>query len=177
MLLTIRLLKQFNEFYARGELAPIGPVKVYDAHEAIEAFRYMQKGQHIGKVIVRIPESTRDLAVVPRKAAPLFRHDAMYLLVGGLGGLGRSVATWMVQNGARHLMFMSRSAGNSAKDVEFIRELGAQGCCVQVVRGSVTEYQDVVNAVHVAWKPIVGVFLMTMVLRVRVASPMLKRLC
>jgi hypothetical protein len=39
-----------------------------------------------------------------------FRDGACYLLVGDIGGLGRAIATWMVENGARHIMFISRSA-------------------------------------------------------------------
>src|SRR6185295_16308433 len=41
----------------------------------------------------------------PRRAdggAPRLRPDASYLVTGALGGLGLSVAEWMVQRGARH---------------------------------------------------------------------------
>jgi len=34
------------------------------------------------------------------------RSDASYLLVGDLGGIGRAVASWMVEKGARHLVFL-----------------------------------------------------------------------
>ncbi|OBT45611.1 Type I Iterative Polyketide synthase (PKS) [Pseudogymnoascus sp. WSF 3629] len=35
--------------------------------------------------------------------------DASYLLVGGLGGLGRAIARWMMQHGAKNIIFLSRS--------------------------------------------------------------------
>jgi NAD(P)-dependent dehydrogenase (short-subunit alcohol dehydrogenase family) len=38
-----------------------------------------------------------------------FDPNVSYLLVGGLGGLGRSIAQWMVENGAKYLIFLSRS--------------------------------------------------------------------
>ena len=126
----------------------------------------MQKGQHIGKIVVTMPEDANEVEVAPKAPCAAFRSDASYLLVGGLGGLGRSVSTWMVQNGARHLNFLSRTAGDSERDQQFIRELESQGCTVQTVKGSVTESQDVIDAVNSAVKPIAGVFLMTMVLRV-----------
>jgi hypothetical protein len=63
-------------------------------------------------------------------------------------------------------VFLSRSAGDSEKDRSFIRELEAQGCAVQTIKGTVTELADVERAVAEAVKPIAGVFLMTMVLRV-----------
>ncbi|PHH71414.1 hypothetical protein CDD80_5297 [Ophiocordyceps camponoti-rufipedis] len=40
--------------------------------------------------------------------------DATYLLAGGLGGLGRSIADLLVAGGARHLAFISRSGPSSA---------------------------------------------------------------
>ncbi|KAK1985726.1 hypothetical protein LZ30DRAFT_767884 [Colletotrichum cereale] len=41
----------------------------------------------------------------------LFRAEATYLLAGGTGGIGQSVAVWMAENGARNFVFLSRSAG------------------------------------------------------------------
>ncbi|GAB4152428.1 MAG: hypothetical protein Fur0021_17200 [Candidatus Promineifilaceae bacterium] len=38
-----------------------------------------------------------------------FRADATYLLTGGLGGLGLSLARWLVENGARRLALMGRT--------------------------------------------------------------------
>ncbi|KAI4150924.1 MAG: hypothetical protein LQ340_003808, partial [Diploschistes diacapsis] len=68
---------------------------------------------------------------LPRpNASPLFRPDASYLLVGGLGGLGRSIAHWMVSKGAKHIVFASRSglspSNTSAQHlVQSLRSLGA----------------------------------------------------
>lgn len=41
---------------------------------------------------------------------PEFRADGSYLITGGLGGLGLSLARWMVERGARHLVLASRRA-------------------------------------------------------------------
>jgi NAD(P)-dependent dehydrogenase (short-subunit alcohol dehydrogenase family) len=46
-----------------------------------------------------------------------------YLLVGGLGGLGRSIARHLVANGARHLAFISRSGCSSLESQHFLAEL------------------------------------------------------
>lgn len=40
------------------------------------------------------------------------RNDATYLVTGGLGGLGREVARWMVERGARNIVLVSRHAPN-----------------------------------------------------------------
>ncbi|KEY68502.1 hypothetical protein S7711_08355 [Stachybotrys chartarum IBT 7711] len=162
-----RILAQFNKYYESGKVKAISPMKVFHATDVIDAFRYMQKGQHIGKIVVTMPEDKSQLQITSKPESAKFRSDVSYLLVGGLGGLGRSVANWMIQNGARYLVFLSRSAGDSEKDRSFISELEAQDCAVQTIKGTVTELADVERAVAEAVRPIAGVFLMTMVLRDR----------
>ncbi|KAK6822564.1 Lovastatin diketide synthase LovF [Apiospora arundinis] len=44
--------------------------------------------------------------------------DATYVLAGGLGGLGRNIATFLVDLGARHLCFLSRSSTTASPDTE-----------------------------------------------------------
>lgn len=128
----------------------------------------MQKGQHIGKVVISFPpEETR--ALVPTQMPtkmPSFRPEAAYLLVGGMGGLGQAVGTWLVSHGARHLVFFSRSAGMKKQDCEYIKELEAQGCTVDIHKGSVAERADVQRVLRSVEKPIAGVMQVSMVLKV-----------
>lgn len=97
-----------------------------------------------------------------------FSADPAYLLVGGLGGLGKSVANWMVERGAsaRHLVFLSRSAGKTDEDKAFFAELASHGCSCQAVNGMVQDVESVRRAVKAANRPIKGVVHMAMVLRV-----------
>lgn len=88
-----------------------------------------------------------------------------YLLIGGLGGLGRSTSVWMAQRGARNFTFLSRSAGSGARDADFVTELESMGCTVQLVRGDVTNSADVTRAVKGMVAPLRGVIQMSMVLR------------
>ncbi|KAB8251287.1 KR domain-containing protein [Aspergillus flavus] len=96
-----------------------------------------------------------------------FSPDASYLLVGGLGGVGRAISTWMVENGARHLTYLSRSAGTSPADKAFIKELQELGCSVECVRGSVAIIEDVRKAITRCRMPLKGVFQMSLSLEDR----------
>lgn len=96
-----------------------------------------------------------------------FRSDCCYLLVGGLGGLGRMISTWMVENGARNIVFFSRSAKEGPETTTFFNDLRIQGCEVTAFAGSVTSLSDVDGAVKQAAKPIAGVIQMSAVMRVR----------
>ena len=95
-----------------------------------------------------------------------FRSDACYILVGGLGGLGRVISTWMVENGARNILFLSRSAKESPETTPFFEELRGRGCEVLTSAGSVTELSDVEAAVKQATRPVAGVMQMSAVMRV-----------
>lgn len=93
-----------------------------------------------------------------------FNPEATYLLVGGVRGLGRSIATWLVARGARDLILFSRSAGTDAESLAFTLQLESMGCSISVVAGSVDSMDDVQRAVQTATKPIKGVFQLAMVL-------------
>lgn len=131
----------------------------------------MQAGTHLGKILVRMPSSVDSLPPPIVKRFPTFRSDAAYLLIGGLGGVGRSASTWMVEQGARELIFLSRSAGKSEEDQAFIGELEAQGCHVSCVLGNVTDLEAVKRAVATCTRPLVGVLQMAVDLKVSVFLP------
>ena len=51
-----------------------------------------------------------DRQVKQRPLCTRLAADASYLIVGGMGGIGRSLCEWMVERGARHLIVLSRNA-------------------------------------------------------------------
>lgn len=85
-----------------------------------------------------------------------FRPDGTYLLVGCLGGLGRCLARWMVDNGARNLTFLGRSGASSKEAATFVSTLEARGVTVHVVRGDVSVKADVERAVAASGVPTYG---------------------
>ncbi|EAW16387.1 putative polyketide synthase [Aspergillus fischeri NRRL 181] len=155
------------QFFQEGKLRPIRPVTTFEATDIVKAFRLMQSGRHMGKIVICMPEDPSTLAVSGiHEKGNLFRYDASYLLIGGFGGLGRAVATWMVEKGAQHLIILSRSGEELPRNRAFIEDLKSQsGCHVVSVTGSVANLTDTQRAVSAARKPIAGVIQMSMVLR------------
>ncbi|GAB1201010.1 hypothetical protein APSETT444_010394 [Aspergillus pseudonomiae] len=154
------------EYFHQGKAGPISPVTVFDAADVAKAFRYMQSGQHMGKIVVKMPDDPSTLPVARvHERVSYFPAHASYLLVGGLGGLGRAVATWMVEKGARHLVFLSRTAGNTIDGSSFIKTLECQGCDAITVVGNVGNIDDVRRAVSAAKTPLAGVIQLSMVLK------------
>ncbi|HVG58805.1 MAG TPA: amino acid adenylation domain-containing protein, partial [Hyalangium sp.] len=88
----------------------------------------------------------------PEKAAPRLRPDATYLVTGGLGGVGPSIARWLVERGARRLILMGRTKlpprskwSEAERDEAFaqrirtIRQLEAMGVTVHVASVDVAD--------------------------------------
>jgi polyketide synthase 12 len=99
----------------RGEL-DCPPVRTWDVRRAREAFRFMAQARHVGKIVLRIPDSGIDGGTV--------------LITGGTGGLGALLARHLVSSrGVRSLVLASRSGSEAPGAVELqaeLRELGAE---------------------------------------------------
>ncbi|KAH8585457.1 KR domain-containing protein [Bisporella sp. PMI_857] len=120
---------------------------------------------HCAKKSLENQDRSRNLTLSGPSMPASFRSDACYLLVGGLGGLGRSISTWMVENGARNILFLSRSAKEGPETTPFFDELRSQGCLVSVFAGSVNSLSDVEAAVKQAPRPLAGVMQVSAVMR------------
>lgn len=159
-------MEQVLQYYAEGHIKPIDPIREFPAHKISEAFRYMQQGQHMGKIIITMPDNITKIPSTQITHELSLSSTATYLLAGGLGGLGKVVTSWMVEKGARSFVFMSRSAGASDTDKAFLAELVSQGCSAVAIAGSVVVMEDVERAVGAAPTPIAGVVQLSMALRV-----------
>lgn len=164
--LVSSLLAEWISWLADGKVRPIRPVTVFQAADVMEGFRYMQSGNHMGKIVIKMPDDGTELPISSPKPHLSLGSDAAYLLVGGLGGLGQAISNWMVEHGARHLIYLSRTAGLVEQHKEFVRELEVQGCQVTMVPGDVTNISDVQRAIDSTPFCVRGLIQMSMVLNV-----------
>jgi acyl transferase domain-containing protein/NADPH:quinone reductase-like Zn-dependent oxidoreductase/acyl carrier protein len=132
------MLRHLIDRFAAGELHPV-PIRELPATDVVTAFRTMQGARHVGKLVVTLPAAPG--------AAVRMRPDATYLVVGGLGGLGPSVAGWLAQSGARHVALMGRR-GVHEEARERLQALEAAGVAVRVLQGDVTRRDDVERALE-----------------------------
>ena len=74
--------------------------------------------------------------------SPPVRGDATYLVTGGLGMLGRSVAKWLISKGAKQLILTGRSANpDTAKELFSAEEVN--GASIEVVACDISRHDDV----------------------------------
>ena len=137
---------------------------MFEAVDIEKAFRQL-KDDHVDNIAIRIPADFSTLPSTPRYTKLKMSSNASYLLTGGMGGLGVGISRWLVERGARSLVFLSRSAGRKPKDELFIRELESCGCSVVTVAGQAQSMEDVQRAISLAPLPIKGVIHLAMVLR------------
>lgn len=55
------------------------------------------------------------------------------MIAGGLGGLGQSIAEWMVSKGAKYLILVSHSLPQSAEVKASVQDLMETGCQVTLL--------------------------------------------
>lgn len=99
----------------------------------------------------------------------VFRSDASYVIVGGTGGLGRNLAIWMAENGAKHLVLISRSGGDRPTTQDLVEKLEGKGCRAVVCACDMSSKRSVEEILEPALKalPVVaGAVYGAMVLRV-----------
>lgn len=126
---TSRMIKAVMDLHAEGKLSVCKPLNLHTLSEMEDAFRTLQQGKHMGKIVLTLGPRDK-VKVTPKPPAPTrLRADATYLLPGGLGGLGRSIAKWMArpEQGAKNLIFLSRSGDEAETTRELLAELAAMG--------------------------------------------------
>ncbi|GIJ86782.1 polyketide synthase [Aspergillus pseudoviridinutans] len=144
-----RYLGEVMRLVEANAVAPVHPITAYSMGDIAEASRLLQTGHHMGKVVLSVG-SHEMVPVLPRAVAAKLSPDASYLIVGGTGGLGQSVAHWMISRGARNLVLLSRSAAKSEKTAALAEELREAGCSrVLPVSCDVANEDDVARAIQV----------------------------
>lgn len=140
-----RLINEVARLAGQGILRPVRPLAVYPMSEAAKAFRLLQTGKQMGKVVLSISPD-QQVKVLPRVPQAKLKADASYLIVGGVGGIGRSAASWMASHGAKNIIVLSRSAGKV--DSSFVAGLGELGCRVVALSCDITSKDDLTRALR-----------------------------
>ncbi|WP_458789382.1 choline/carnitine O-acyltransferase [Adonisia turfae] len=86
-----------------------------------EQVTYRDNKRYIARLVRSQPKSEQPLSIHP---------EGSYLLSGGLGGLGLTVAKWLVEQGARHLILLSRHGANTSNKQAVIAQLQSMGAQV-----------------------------------------------
>lgn len=162
-------LLQFAYSLHRQNLIPaIKPVRISHLAKLDTVVSSFSQSFTQGKALISYEKADHKINVLPSTPSLRLRPDATYLLVGALGGLGRSLGSWMMERGARHFTFMARSGTDSKQAAILVADMRNAGASVQVIRGDATIRGDVDRALKSIplEYPVRGVVHAAMVLRV-----------
>jgi NAD(P)-dependent dehydrogenase (short-subunit alcohol dehydrogenase family)/acyl carrier protein len=116
---------------------------VFESSRVKEAFRFMARAEHKGRV------------VVARKS--LDRFAGTHLITGGMRGIGLKLAEWLAANGARELVLVGRRAPDEAA-YSLIERLGANGVAVRTVQGDIADPENARKAIEISGPDLRGVW-------------------
>ncbi|KAF7887781.1 hypothetical protein EAF00_010075 [Botryotinia globosa] len=116
-----------------GKLHVSVPMQVYGISEVQDVFRCLQSGTSMGKIVIEMKET--DMVPVSYFNVPFS---------GGLGRLGRNIALWMANRGARSLILLSptqrQNHSDAAKSV--LARLAEQGVQVTTPACDISDFEQ-----------------------------------
>ncbi|KAH8690646.1 hypothetical protein BGW36DRAFT_432439 [Talaromyces proteolyticus] len=127
---------------------------------------YVKVPQAWSTVIDWTTPETLSVPVQLSSSETLVHSNRTYLLVGlaSAGGLGVTLAEWMINHGARHIILTSR---HPKIDPAWISLHASQGVDIQVIANDVTDrdsLKDMIDSIRLSCPPIAGVVNGAMVL-------------
>ncbi|CAG2110585.1 unnamed protein product, partial [Medioppia subpectinata] len=122
LITDIGFLPEFYEWIQQnscpnGFIRPLNYI-VFGAKRVVDAFCYMTTGRHIEKVVLKYRDESSDVWPMNRitpaydlkvDIKTYFNSEKVFIITGGLGGMGLELMSWMHMRGARKFVLTSRS--------------------------------------------------------------------
>lgn len=163
------LLSETMRLWSENKIKEASPTTVMSYSQLESGLRLLQSGKNMGKIVFT-PDENEMVPVIPEiQAKHEFGPDGSYLLAGGLGGLGRSLAHWLVSRGAKNLIFLSRTGKVTEPVQDMISSLDVKGCRVKIFACDVSDInslRSVLEECQQSLPPIKGCIQLSMVLKV-----------
>ncbi|RYP59382.1 hypothetical protein DL769_008567 [Monosporascus sp. CRB-8-3] len=170
--LWAKLLSDVMTLYRAGKLDKAEPPVVFDIAEVVQALRRFSSRNRMGKIVLSLENMDTNIKIQPHRYTTHFSSEKSYIMVGCLGGLGRTLARWMLQRGARKFAFLGRSGLDKPAARTLVQDLEAWGAKCAVVKGDVCNTEDVAAVITAAQGEIGGIVQATMGLNESLFSSM-----
>ncbi|PGH05127.1 hypothetical protein AJ79_06875 [Helicocarpus griseus UAMH5409] len=138
-----KVMSEVFKMFEMGTAKAISPITRFSISDFEEACHNLQTGRCIGKIVI---EAEKDalVKVFPRKKpGNILSPEASYIVVGGTGGLGRNITSWLAEKGARHIIVISRSGGSDERVKKMVNDLGTNGVTVVVCQCDTSKKEEV----------------------------------
>jgi acyl transferase domain-containing protein/NADP-dependent 3-hydroxy acid dehydrogenase YdfG len=147
----------FNEYILQGP-SPLTVLPVTNLSASVNSIQTEQ-------VVVSLNDASPVLMPAPSSQELKLDSEATYVLAGGLGALGLDIANWMVECGAKSLVFLSRSGGSkNQKDLQKFATRSVRAEAFKCNVNDAASVAKVFNTLKASSRRIAGVIQLAMVL-------------
>ncbi|KAA8648638.1 beta-ketoacyl reductase [Aspergillus tanneri] len=114
---------------------------VFDISDLAQSTERLRESSTTKIGVVSYPYSETPMKIIPQLPSVTFSPNASYLLIGCLGGLGRSLTRFMMERSAKHFAFVSRSGvpcrpASESDVVRIVQEVNAKRPIREVVHAA-----------------------------------------
>jgi acyl transferase domain-containing protein len=139
------LMKEVLQAIDEGTFTTL-PNHVFPVREIVSAFRHMAQAKQIGKIVVSMRDSEALVSLASGVSAIRLSDEGTYLITGGLGGLGLSVAQWLIDKGVRNIVLMGRSEP-TAEARSILDGIAKDGANIRTAQADVSDLQQVARVI------------------------------
>jgi fatty acid synthase len=146
-----------------NEIIPLHIDKQFHHSCLDEAIRYMGGGNHMGKIVIDMKTTeTNTLTHEMKTIQPRFYTFGRHIIVGGMGGFGMELASWLIECGADKIELVGR---NGITNLYQKTQFEKYGDKFEYKYADITCENDVENIFNVNPLEIKGVWNLTLILR------------
>ncbi|RKL41407.1 Compactin diketide synthase mokB [Fusarium proliferatum] len=152
--LVAQLMKAVDIHCQQGDISPLFPVVPVDVSELSQA---LPADVNSGRIVVKFMNSASLIKRAP--ATVRFDPQAVYIISGGFGGLGRAFVRWMFDRGAQGFLLLSRQGANTPEAKLLVQSLESAGARVIAPTCDVSDRKRVLEVIQEAskYRPVKGV--------------------
>lgn len=147
----------FSDYILQGP-SPLSVLPVTNLSASVNSIQTEQ-------TVVSLDDTSPVLMPTPQSQEMKLDSEATYVLAGGLGALGLDIANWMVECGAKHLVFLSRSGGSkNQQDLQKFAERSVRAEAFKCDVNDADSVARVFDALKASGRRVAGVIQLAMVL-------------
>ena len=140
-----RMTEMLRDGIRAGTVVPLER-SVFRQEEAVEALRLMQKGNHTGKLLLNMSSSSEDFESIEVEPKVFMDPQKLYIVVGGLGGIGFELVSWLVDRGARNVAIVSRTGNINGYHTYNLRRLKeSKNASVTIIKTDIRDQSNCEN--------------------------------
>ncbi|MET1254637.1 SDR family NAD(P)-dependent oxidoreductase [Aliikangiella maris] len=147
------ILNQVAQQIEAGNYQPL-PVNEFALDEVQEAFAILSRGANTGKLVINLTQQAPEATDITINA------NAYYIITGGFGALGQSLASKLIERGAQHIVLCGRNLPQESQ-LSQLRQNWPQHVTLYPVKTDISDADSVNNLFNLLandTRPIGGVF-------------------